>query len=508
MTGHNINLGLRHSPIDATFAEFIHHSSGLRASTDTVTTDALRTQYPDLHLTVSSQYSCNLLAFAAAGNASCTPVDANDDTALKWRTYFPPARRLDGEDGRLGEMVIFEKYSYEYQDREFIVYLVLGTNGPLNYILSASAQAADELVVAVGRWAMELHNEVWVFDRGLWSKNAELWQSVQRTEWEDVILPKNKKRAITGDVDKFFRSRETYEKLKVPWKRGVIFHGPPGNGKTMSIKAMMHSLYKRKDPIPTLYVRSLAGFGGPETSLNSIFSMARRTAPCYLVFEDLDSIVSDNVRSYFLNQVDGLNQNDGIFMVGSTNHLDLLDPGIAKRPSRFDRKIYFPEPNLEERIQYCHYWQAKLADNKDIEFPDELCTAIAKITNNFSFAYIQEAFVAALLVIAFDEDDEELVDAVMEEQEQDQDVGQAVSDSGSDLVDVSIPADSDKGDDDDLDNFILWREIQKQIKLLREEMESEKERVTKKRVTAERVEMGIKRDAVRELQHGRYGQDC
>ena len=60
-----------------------------------------------------------------------------------------------------------------------------------------------------------------------------------------------------------------------------------------------------------------------------IFQKARQEAPCYLVFEDLDSIVSDNVRSYFLNEVDGLKRNDGILMVGSTNHLDRLDPGIA-----------------------------------------------------------------------------------------------------------------------------------------------------------------------------------
>lgn len=43
--------------------------------------------------------------------------------------------------------------------------------------------------------------------------------------------------------------------------------------------------------------------------------------------------MSDDVRSYFLNEVDGLQSNDGIFMVGSTNHLDRLDPGISVRAS-------------------------------------------------------------------------------------------------------------------------------------------------------------------------------
>jgi hypothetical protein len=70
-------------------------------------------------------------------------------------------------------------------------------------------------------------------------------------------------------------------------------------------------------------------FGGPEYSIKQIFSKARSMAPCYLILEDLDSIISDDVRSYFLNEVDGLTSNDGIFMVGSTNHLDRLDEGVS-----------------------------------------------------------------------------------------------------------------------------------------------------------------------------------
>ena len=215
-----------------------------------------------------------------------------------------------------------------------------------------------------------------------------------------------------------------------------------GNGKTISIKATMHALYERKAPIPTLYVRSLSSFGGPEYSINSIFSLARRTAPCYLVFEDLDSIVQDNVRSYFLNEVDGIKRNDGILMLGSTNHLDRLDPGISKRPSRFDRKYLFPNPNESQRVAYAQYWQKKLESNKDVDFPDALCGAIASITDGFSFAYIQEAMVASLLAIA--------------------------ARSGSDHE----GKDGSSGDDD-LDKLVLWREIKKQVKILRDEIEDE-----------------------------------
>ena len=516
MTGDHINLAFRPSH-DSASTEYVEHSRGLRISTDTVITEALKAQYPNLHLTVNPRSNCDLLAFAAAGHATCTPVDEEAGThsiALKWRQYFPPARRLDGATGVLSDMVFLEKYIYKFKSSEFILYVAVCQFGPvqmpIHYILSASSHAADELIVAATEWAVELHNQVWVFDGGYWQKSSELWQSMQKAEWKDVILEEDKKQAIIGDAEKFFDSRQTYEKLRVPWKRGVIFHGPPGNGKTISIKAMMHTLSRRKDTVPTLYVRSLASFQGPEYALNGIFTMARRTAPCYLVFEDLDSIVSDNVRSYFLNEVDGLKANDGIFMVGSTNHLDQLDPGIAKRPSRFDRKIYFPEPNMDQRIQFCHYWQAKLADNEEIEFPDQLCTAIAKITDRFSYAYMQEAFIAALLVIAFRHDHDDEDTGLSDFQQHVEETANIIPDFASaegDLVDVSLTPSLRKGDNKDLDDLVLWREIQKQVKVLRDEMESERERITKKRIAAERAEMGIKRAAVRALQHGGYSGD-
>ena len=193
-------------------------------------------------------------------------------------------------------------------------------------------------------------------------------------------------------------------------------------------------------------------FGGPEYAISQIFAQARASAPCLLVFEDLDSIVTDEVRSYFLNEVDGLAANDGVMMLGSTNHLDRLDPGISKRPSRFDRKFEFEKPDLGGRIKYCEYWRNKLMGQRtalpegselsledlDIEFPEMLCVEIAKITDDFSFAYLQEAFVASLLAIAAEDEDEKKVEVV--------------ACAGG------------------LERLRLWREIKKQVDILRGEM--------------------------------------
>jgi transitional endoplasmic reticulum ATPase len=178
------------------------------------------------------------------------------------------------------------------------------------------------------------------------------------------------------------------------------------------------------------------------------------------------------------NAVDGIQKNDGILMVGSTNHLDRLDPGIAKRPSRFDRKYLFDNPNEKERIMYMQYWQGKLADNKDVEFPDKICPAAAKITSGFSFAYLQEAMVASLLAMARDADGftERLCLECMEPHEK--------PDNGSTcdretrkafkgLYDWVWSVRRVDEEDTDLDNYVLWRELKKQIRILREELGDE-----------------------------------
>lgn len=245
---------------------------------------------------------------------------------------------------------------------------------------------------------------------------------------------------------------------------------------------MMHSLYSRPDPTPTLYVRSLTSYSGPEYSLSQIFGRARQMAPCFLVFEDLDSIVTDAVRSYFLNEVDGLKNNDGILMVGSTNHMERLDPGISKRPSRFDRKYLFPDPNLEQRVEYCEFWRNKLGENDDIEFPERLNHAIAAITKGFSFAYIQEAFVAALLSIANGDADEVANDETSTSPNSNpsttaiQTTLAQLTCACSDPSNMKALLETAVKDDGDLEQYVLWREIKKVIKTLREELEGEGEK--------------------------------
>jgi hypothetical protein len=125
------------------------------------------------------------------------------------------------------------------------------------------------------------------------------------------------------------------------------------------------------------------------------------------------------------------------------------------------------------------FWQTKLSDNDDVEFPDKMCPAAAKITKGFSFAYLQEAMVASLLALARDGDEfsERTCLECMEAHEK------PASGSTCDretarpfkgLFDWVWTVRQLDDEDPDLDNNVLWRELKKQVRILREELGDQK----------------------------------
>ena len=238
--------------------KYFDHSTANRVNTDAVIVEAIRAEYPQLHLTCLPQQNTDLLGYAAAGHATVAPIDKETDRH-EWVTYQPPYKKLDGGSGSILHSISCGKYLLDWEGKEYVMYLIDGRDGmepypqvTMQYILAGAVDVAEQLLMAAGLWANELHDEIWVFDQGFWEKSTELWHSVQKASWDDVILKESMKEAITEDVDDFFDSRDTYHRLKVPWKRGIIFHGPPGNGKTISIKATMHTLYQREPQVPTV----------------------------------------------------------------------------------------------------------------------------------------------------------------------------------------------------------------------------------------------------------------
>jgi AAA+ superfamily predicted ATPase len=412
-TDETLNKLYQRANTDGPFADFKAHSNAHRVDTNLFFMESLRNRYPNFQITCVNGHQFALLSYAKAGHAKAILIEDSESFKKKTNYIATPGRKIDNL-GELSESVSFGKYEYTCDNSTIQFYKVeyeLERCGTLQeyFILAPKTDgnleeghtsAVETILLKIGKWSCELHDEVYVFDAGHWMKNKQLWKSIKESSWDDVILDKSTKQSIIDDVEGFFGRKELYEELGVPWKRGIIFHGVPGNGKTVSIKALMGSLASLPDSIPSLYVKSLDSQSGEQYSVRSIFSLARAMSPCLLIFEDLDSLVTDKVRSYFLNEVDGLESNHGILIIGSTNHLDKLDPAISKRPSRFDRKYHFRLPNEEERLAYANYWKQKLQKTSIVQFSDDVSSIVAKLTDGFSFAYLKELFIMTLLIIA------------------------------------------------------------------------------------------------------------
>ncbi|RYO94904.1 hypothetical protein DL762_000338 [Monosporascus cannonballus] len=397
-------------------SDFEKHCSQDVRSTELVLCRSLKQRYPDYYFTQIDEYACDLEGFAAHKFATCELENEDDSYAAEMSFVINPFRHeRKTSPGNFASKPWFARYKYTWNGTVFLYYVVrpIGPHGfpkPYHFLLFPRDEkltphhltpAAEALLQAVGIWTIELHDEVYVFDSAEWFKSRELWKSTETSSWDDVVLEPAMKDGLIEDVEGFFDSEELYKEFQVPWKRGIILHGLPGNGKTVSIKALMSRLRKRDNSIPSLYVKSFEDqCSGPQYAIKQVFGRARKMAPCLLIFEDLDSLVTEKTRSYFLNEVDGLESNDGILMIGSTNHLDKLDPAIRDRPSRFDRKYYYRLPAHAERAAYARYWKAKVDKSPRVDFPEDACEFIATITDGFSFAYLKELFIVTLLTIA------------------------------------------------------------------------------------------------------------
>jgi len=260
-----------------------------------------------------------------------------------------------------------------------------------HWIVGDTRNAAEGFVTAMCNWSSEVRSEVLVFQNGWWERDEDLFDALKIARFDRLILAGALKQEILDDLSRFFAAREIYEKYSIPWKRGILLTGPPGNGKTCTIKALVNQLSR-----PCLYVKSLKSEDdSDDVNIKNVFARARQSAPCILVLEDLDSLIAEASKSAFLNELDGFPSNTGMAVIGTTNHPERLDPAIADRPSRFDRKFHFGPPDCSLRAEFLRVW------NDDLEASARLSpgaiTSVAAETEGFSFAYLRELCTSSLV---------------------------------------------------------------------------------------------------------------
>jgi hypothetical protein len=259
------------------------------------------------------------------------------------------------------------------------------------WIVTETAEVAKDFIAKVCRWNSEVRSEVLVFDGSCWQKDARLYQSIKGSTFDNLILQGNLKHDIYEDLTQFFASRAIYEQYGIPWKRGILFVGPPGNGKTHAVKAIINAMDQS-----CLYIKSFRDqFHTDEHNIRAVFDRARKTAPCILVLEDLDALLTPQNRSFFLNELDGFAANIGIVTLATTNHPERLDPAILDRPSRFDRKYPFDLPEQAERLAYINMWNKSL--QPALHLSKEAAQRLSELTQDFSFAYLKELFLSSMM---------------------------------------------------------------------------------------------------------------
>jgi len=180
---------------------------------------------------------------------------------------------------------------------------------------------------------------------------------------------------------------ELFESLGIPKPKGVLLYGPPGTGKTLLARAVAHHTACTFIRVSgSELVQKFIGEGS--RMVRELFVMAREKAPSIIFMDEIDSIGtsrSDSKRNgdsevqrtmlELLNQLDGFEPQENIKIIMATNRVDILDPALL-RPGRIDRKIEFPAPSEESRLEILkiHSRRMNLTRNIDLRKISQMMT--------------------------------------------------------------------------------------------------------------------------------------
>jgi ATP-dependent Zn protease len=261
---------------------------------------------------------------------------------------------------------------------------------------------------------------------------------------EDLVGIDAIKAEVVRTVNLFLAHRTFRDAMGGSARRGVLFEGPPGTGKTFVAKAMA-----KEANVPFLFVSASAFqsmyYGQTNRKLRSFFralrAQARKEGGAIGFIEEIDAIGSarrglggggpnegiTGVVNELLVQlqsfdtptrsqriawawIDLLNRYlpegsklhkpvvtpANVLVVGATNRKDDLDPALI-RPGRFDRTIYFGLPSRRSRADIVAYYLAKKAHGPDLDEPGA-ADVVAGMTFGYSPAALERLMDEALVI--------------------------------------------------------------------------------------------------------------
>lgn len=204
-------------------------------------------------------------------------------------------------------------------------------------------------------------------------------------EKEAIILPDKTLAELDRTIVRFCRQRDRLRRLGLKTKRGVMFHGPPGTGKTHTIRYLATQLRGHTTFLVTAEQIGL---------LPEYFALARLMQPVIFVIEDADLLAKarehmhspqeEALLNHLLNEMDGLKEDADILFVLSTNKPEALEEALIARPGRIDQLIEFPRPDKICRYRLIDLYKGGLSLSEAIH------ENIVQRSKGVSAAFIKE----------------------------------------------------------------------------------------------------------------------
>jgi AAA+ superfamily predicted ATPase len=265
-------------------------------------------------------------------------------------------------------------------------------------VVANRAGAAAAMAAKVRALAVQ-HNvfrgQVISFGREMFGERSTALQFHARPAMtaDDVILPAETLAMIRRQVVGVAEHREQLLAARQHLKRGLLLYGPPGVGKTHSVRYLISQLVD---------VTIVQLTGDSLRLISTACSVARTLQPAMVVVEDVDLIAEDRgmhpghhpLLFQLLNEMDGLAEDADVVFLLTTNRADVLEPALAARPGRVDQAVSLELPNADARRRLFGLYRGDLAvDESHLD-------SIIERTDQVTASFLKELLRRAALIAA------------------------------------------------------------------------------------------------------------
>lgn len=281
--------------------------------------------------------------------------------------------------------------------------LVLGPDQDSGYsgvrveAVSDNAGAASRATEELRRLAV-VHNvyrgQVVSFGSSVFDERESLLQFHRREVLPEsaLILPEATFADIRRQVVGVARNRDRLRAAGQHLKRGLLLYGPPGVGKTHTVRYLVGEL------ADTTIVELT---GDTLRAIKEACAIARELQPSMIVVEDVDLIAEQRdvyggetpLLFTLLNEMDGLAEDADVVFLLTTNRADLLEEALAQRPGRVDQAVHIGLPDRESRRQLIELYRGRL--DLDSSRLDEILDRSDGVTASFLKELLRRAAVIA-----------------------------------------------------------------------------------------------------------------